>query len=182
MGIQVTIADREFTVSEAATISGVSPTLQRDWRRRGLIAERDGVSRASFTLKDVVRMFVMKQLSDAKVAVKANDAVCGLALLPILGLIEQVPGAVETVGEAPTAAIKARIADASAVRRDPGDFIVYRPGAAPTRVESIDHWLNTSMLEPDVPFFFVLNCRSAASTIVARAEGPVIRREIAIVG
>jgi hypothetical protein len=52
-----------FTPAEAERITGVSVTLQRDWRRREIMPKREGHAR--FDLRDLADMFALKCLFDA---------------------------------------------------------------------------------------------------------------------
>lgn len=63
----------EFTPAQAAHITGVSATLQRDWRRRGLLPKKDDARRTKFTLEDLIVMAAMRNLSDAGVIIKYTD-------------------------------------------------------------------------------------------------------------
>lgn len=51
-----------FTPAEAEAITGVSTASQRDWRRHGYLAKRDGHAR--FDAFDLARMLVIRLLSD----------------------------------------------------------------------------------------------------------------------
>lgn len=51
----------EFTPGEAARISGVSATLQRDWRRRGYLRKEAGQAR--FTSFDVAELMALNALA-----------------------------------------------------------------------------------------------------------------------
>ncbi len=84
---------REFTPKEAAAVTGVSPTLQRDWRRRGLLPEKKEVGWTSFTLEDVIQMSVMKAFADSGISVKAAREFSDLAVLPTLAFIDDMPNA-----------------------------------------------------------------------------------------
>lgn len=61
----------DFSPSEAAEISGLSQTMQRDWRRRGFLPSNEG--RARFTAFEVASMLAMKLLSDQKIGPSATQ-------------------------------------------------------------------------------------------------------------
>jgi hypothetical protein len=61
MSAKVEYVDAIFTPAEAEKITGVSHTLQRDWRRRGFLASFEGWAR--FTSTDLAHMLVIQSLS-----------------------------------------------------------------------------------------------------------------------
>ncbi len=83
MRYSVKSVDREFSPSEAAHISGVSTSLQRDWRRRGVIRSRsEGWHR--FALEEVIRMTVMRAFTQSGISIETADGVADLAVLPVM--------------------------------------------------------------------------------------------------
>lgn len=59
----------EFTPAEAEAITGVSTTLQRDWRRRGYIAQAGSRKHNAFDLTSLAKLLVMRAFSEAGVFV-----------------------------------------------------------------------------------------------------------------
>lgn len=57
----IDVSLKNFTPSEVADLTGVSTSLQRDWRRRGLIDVNEGFGRIS--LKGFVEIFLTKEFS-----------------------------------------------------------------------------------------------------------------------
>ena len=55
----------QFTPAEASEITGVTPVLQRDWRRRGLLPASKG-PQARYTAAEMVELLLMKDFSDEK--------------------------------------------------------------------------------------------------------------------
>lgn len=84
---------RDFSPSEAAEITGVSVTLQRDWRRRGLIAPNDTGKWACFSLTEVISMAVMKSFSDAGMSVQKIRLFGGSAAMPTYWALNRLTGA-----------------------------------------------------------------------------------------
>src|SRR5207249_7491430 len=81
MNYSVRTIDREFTPAEAAEITGVSTALQRDWRRRGILAENADGKWTRWELKDIIRLSVMKLFSDAGMDVSQTKTVAQMAIL-----------------------------------------------------------------------------------------------------
>ncbi|MEE9271713.1 MAG: hypothetical protein V3U57_00320 [Robiginitomaculum sp.] len=52
-----------FTPSELAEITGLSTTMQRDWRRRGILATSDG--HAKFDIYDLTEVYFMARMSES---------------------------------------------------------------------------------------------------------------------
>lgn len=80
-----------FTPGEAARLTGVSTDLQRDWRRRGLLAPKALAGHSRFEFDGLCRMLALKAFSDAGVRLKAltdstfddADTAASVALLPM---------------------------------------------------------------------------------------------------
>ncbi len=91
---------RTFTAGEAEQITGTSGALQRDWRRRGLLAKDDADAGkwTRFSLDEVVKMLLMKQLSDLGFSVKSVLRVAAMAAFPLHKIIHSLPGAIEHRG------------------------------------------------------------------------------------
>lgn len=80
------ITERTFTPKEAAEISGVSPVLQRNWRRRGFLPVRnDGW--AQFTVSDIVRLCAMKILADTGISIEAARQIAATACDPVYAML-----------------------------------------------------------------------------------------------
>lgn len=63
MRYRVERIDSTFSSAEAERLSGVANTVQRDWRRRGLLPERTDRKRIRFSLLEVCELKVMGFLS-----------------------------------------------------------------------------------------------------------------------
>jgi hypothetical protein len=84
MSFRTETVHREFSPKEAAEVSGVSPDLQRDWRRRGVLPGRVGGKWTSFTLYDVIQLTVMRAFSQSGLSLELAETFSGLAILPVL--------------------------------------------------------------------------------------------------
>lgn len=78
-----TITD-EFSPKEAASISGVSTVLQRDWRRRGVLPDRQGKKWSKFTLSNVIQMTVMRAFTKSGISLESAETLSHMAILPVL--------------------------------------------------------------------------------------------------
>ncbi|MGE0181983.1 MAG: MerR family transcriptional regulator [Parvularculaceae bacterium] len=95
MAIRVKNEIREYTPKEAAEASGVSTTLQRDWRRREVIQPSSSAGWARFGLDDVIRMAVLNRCSAYGLSVKfAAKWIAPIALLPVYEALEGFEGAI----------------------------------------------------------------------------------------
>lgn len=68
MRYRVERIDRTFSSADAERLSGVANTVQRDWRRRGLLPERTDRKRIRFSLLDVCELKVMGFLSASNIS------------------------------------------------------------------------------------------------------------------
>lgn len=87
MRYSVRMIDREFSPKEAAEISSVSTTLQRDWRRRKIIPERTSEGWSAFSVPDVIELTVTKNLSDCGFPLEVARDISALSVLPVLAYL-----------------------------------------------------------------------------------------------
>lgn len=99
MKTNISIDTREFTPAEVAAITGVSVSLQRDWRRREILPERKKEGWTRFTLTDVIEIRVLKFFADAGFSVKDVREYSSMAVLPVWVLLKDIPGAVVFEGD-----------------------------------------------------------------------------------
>ena len=183
MSVHVHNIEREFTPSEAEAVTGVTVTLQRDWRRRGLLPESGPGKWTKFTLSDVIRMSVMKLVSDAGISIKSNDDLAQMAVLPTLAFLEQIPGAVELEGDEVSDTLRLSIETAGTVRGGHGRFLVSFPNLPEwkrvgryTSLKQVEQVLE----DRGCACFVTVDLRSLAERIFVRAKGSLIRREIEV--
>ena len=84
----------EFSSTEAEEVTGVSRTLQRAWRLRGILPERPGPHRVRYEIDDVLRLAALKVFSDAGLSPKASQKTAEVAASYALHLLVRLPGAV----------------------------------------------------------------------------------------
>lgn len=187
MQFSVRTIDREFTPAEAATITGVSPALQRDWRRREILqSNRDG-KWTRWTLSDIIRLSVMKLFSDAGMDVSSTKTVASMAVLPTLGALAEMNEAVEFDGDEIGDSHKARIRSVTVGTTHPshkvGRFLAAfgKDEFNVCRTEDLAS-LEARLDKEACPILSIVDCRSVARLIVERAGGPVIRYEVEIKG
>lgn len=89
MGYTVETLERKFSPKEAAEISGVSTSLQRDWRRRGFLTSDNPDGWASFSAEDIIRMTVMRSLSRSGLSLDAAETVSSMSVLPVLATLSR---------------------------------------------------------------------------------------------
>ena len=74
----------EFSPGDVAKITGLSPAMQRDWRRRGFVPSNEG-ARATFDPFEVASLLGMKLLADQKIGPAATSAIAALLGSGIVG-------------------------------------------------------------------------------------------------
>lgn len=78
----------EYSPKEVALVTGVSTSLQRDWRRRGVI---HGVSQGwnKYTLTEVIRMTVMRAFTHSGISLDTAALVSNLSVLPVYDILAE---------------------------------------------------------------------------------------------
>jgi hypothetical protein len=109
MGYRIKSIDKEYGAAEVERITGVSPELQRDWRRRGILAKLDQPGRAKYSLSDVIEIAALKTLADAGLPVSMAGDLAGLAILPVIDNFLRWPGVYEFTGHELSDAEKSEI-------------------------------------------------------------------------
>src|SRR3546814_17287535 len=94
MRFSIRSIDREFSPAEAAEITGVSTALQRDWRRRGILPENADGKWTRWDLNDIIKLSVMKLLSDAGIDVSKTSIVSQIAMMPTTAATSLPDGAI----------------------------------------------------------------------------------------
>jgi len=185
MQYSVRTIDREFTPAEAATITGVSPALQRDWRRREILKGNPGGKWTRWTLDEIIRLSVMKLFSDAGMDVSQTKAIAQMALAPTLEAITRIDDAVVFAGDEIPDESQDRIRFSTVRTTDPshtlGRFLVSF-GKSEYDVCRTDSLAEVeSRLDSECrPICSVVDCHNLARLIVERAGGPVIRYEVEV--
>lgn len=186
MKTQVSIIAREFTPAETAVITGVSVTLQRDWRRRGILPERQADGWSKFSLNDVIKLYVLKFFSDAHFSVKELFDVAPIAILPVHTALQRIPEKWVFEGDKVSLAFKRRIIETS-VSGSSSRFlcIAHSPDlpliGATARLNSFDaisEWFDG---RGSIAGFTALDLVVVAAHIAARCEGPLFRVECEVV-
>lgn len=171
MATKVRFEDREFTPKEAAEASGVSTTLQRDWRRREILQAGSDAGWARFSLNDVIRMAVLNRCSQFGLSVKfAANWVAPIALIPVHEALEgfdDVYGGDDLPANCPTheGIQSGRYIAAVNQLDDDAPYVA--------RVNSIEQ-LDDFAEKYDASAFFVLDCQKLAAEIVRRSPHPLV--------
>lgn len=84
----------DFSAGEAAQASGVSQTLQRDWRRRGILPDRTGPQQSRFEIDEILRLAALKTLSEVGLSVKTSQRLAVSVASTAFYHLERLPGAV----------------------------------------------------------------------------------------
>ena len=176
--------DREFTPIEAERITGVSTALQRDWRRRKIIASKEDGKWTRWELDDLVRLSVMKLFSDAGMDVSKTGTVASMAMMPTYAAFAQFDDAHEFAGDDISDEEKERVLATFAPRTSHPSHTFGRYLASfgkdemqVCRVASLDQ-LAAFMIEQKQAVFAVVDCYQVAAQIVERAGGAITRFEI----
>jgi hypothetical protein len=179
-----TRVDREFTPNEAERITGVSTALQRDWRRRGIIASKEDGKWTRWDLDDLVRLTVMKLFSEAGMDVSKTGTVASMAMTPTFAAFARFDEAHEFAGDEVTEEERERILSSFAPRTTHASHTFGRYLASFGREEMQVCRVTTLtqlaefMEEQKQAVFAVVDCWQVAAQIVERAGGPITRFEI----
>ena len=87
------ISTRTFTASEVEKVTGVSATLQREWRRRGVLPEKGDKSWTRTTAEQLVTISVIKFLADAGMGLRPARVAAEAAAPLVLEWLLILPGA-----------------------------------------------------------------------------------------
>jgi hypothetical protein len=119
------ISIRTYTPAEVETVAGVSTTLQREWRRRGVLPAKEDKTWSRVTTEQLICISTIKFLADGGMNLNAAGVAAHWAAPYVLERLIQVPEAVQicamTCSEAEsrrptshdTARIVARLKDGS---------------------------------------------------------------------
>lgn len=176
--------DREFTPNEAERITGVSTTLQRDWRRRGIIAAKEDGRWTRWELDDLVRLTVMKLFSEAGMDVSKTATVASMAMMPTFSAFSRYEHAHEFAGDLLSADEKEMVLRSFGPRTTNASHAFGRYLASfghgeeqVVRVRDLSQ-LADFMEKEGQAVFAVVDCFQVAAQIVERANGPITRFEI----
>ncbi len=188
MRFSVRTVTREFTPAEAAEITGVSTTLQRDWRRRGILQGKEDGKWTRWGLDNIIQLSVMKLFSDAGMDVSQTKVVAAMAQLPTHREIALIDEAVTFDGDDLPQASQDRVrlgglVYSSSPNHMTGRFLACL-GASEKEVCRVDSLADLQSLidREGHAIISVVDCKNLAALIVSRAGGAVIRYEIEITG
>lgn len=186
MQYRVERIENQFQAQEASDISGVSPTLQRDWRRRELLPERQNEGRMRFTLHQIIELAVMKRLSDAGMSVKSTKALAWQAVVSVQMALESMPEAIEVRGaDLSRGEIfdLLRSLEKPIVRQSINCFALPElpEGSASVSAFVASSWEDLGKMIEEAPEFstgFVMDAVGFAREIVANAKRPLITYQL----
>lgn len=99
MSVTLSVSSREFSPAEVAAITGVSVTLQRDWRRREILPDRKSEGWSRFDPADVALIYALGFFTAAGFYVKDAKPWASMAVLPVLSIFARKPEAYAMKGE-----------------------------------------------------------------------------------
>lgn len=176
MSYFVNNTERKFTPKEAEAVSGVSVTLQRDWRRRGLLPESEGAGWTVFHLDDVAAMLEMKLLSESGVPLKVAQEIASLSVLPILKWLSIHPENFEFTGDPIDEAMKEKLMGATAVGSDAQYLVVPLPYSDNllfrcSRGDDLGKLINGE--RESATHYLVIDHRALAQRLMQATRGPI---------
>lgn len=178
MRYRVETFENEFQAREAAAMSGVSQTLQRDWRRRGLLDGWGGEGRKKFGASEVALLTVMGILSEAKISVKAAQTYA-VSVTPALAIFfDSIDGAYEIEGDDLKSSEVPQFLDE--VARNPESRFAFVPLPEESN-QSLYFLRSPAEIETAVPSErrwrsgLLLDLQGIAEDIAAKAPRPLIR-------
>lgn len=171
--MRVTIENASFSPAELEAVTGLSVDSQRDWRKRGLLPQKEDRKWTRFELTDVVFVMAMKAFSEMGVVLEDAKDAASIAILPVLDFAEM---------------LSANSGSASKLRSvratgGPTRFIVaVRKGARNSvlRVDSLinlQDWLDHQKGSRPV-VCCVFDCLAAAEKLQDAHGGPVITHRV----
>ncbi|WP_374656454.1 hypothetical protein [Dongia sp.] len=181
MALQFKRVDRAFSPADAERITGVSVALQRDWRRRGILAKTAPGKWTQFKLHDIIEMATKKIFADAGYSVHQVADIAAMSILPTLRSIEAISGAVGYRGHALSNEQRDRSELAGSVHSDAGRYLAMtRDHVGEVRVVRIDDLAKIDRLleKAKSAQCTVLDCCILAATIAERAGLPVWEWEV----
>jgi len=177
----IKLVTREFSPKETEAVIGVSVTMQRDWRRRGLLPQRKEEGWAKYKLEDVIEMMVMQLFSESRYSVKAAQEFAPLAIDPTLFAISKFPGSVDFEGDA-IGKEEQDFYKARWLRGGRGRYLVIahdRRAHKPeiSQMENLKY-IDEFLAGCDAIHATIIDCQRIAKTIVDRAGLPLVRFEV----
>ena len=109
MDYRVKTIENEYGAADVEQITGVSPDLQRDWRRRGILPKLAQPGRAKYSLSDVIEIAALKTLADAGLPVSTAGELASLSVLPVISNFLRWPDVYRFVGDAVSDEVKDEI-------------------------------------------------------------------------
>lgn len=181
MRYSVQMIDREFAPREAAAISKVSTALQRDWRRREIMAERQTSGWSSFTLSDVILMTGIKMLSECGFQLSDARLISTLTQLPVFSYLSGFEDNYEFEGLELSPSEMSRIRDGH-VRGGSGCRYLKVPlpaeGTVLAGVTRSDDLRDFSTPVDNCAHFLVIDNQLIGDRIMQAVKGPLFRVEV----
>lgn len=177
---QIPILRREFSPREAENVTGVSVTLQRDWRRRGLLPEQDSKGWAKFSISDIIEMLVMKSFSESGLSVQSAREFSRKAVNPTMKVLFSNPDAINFEGFEISSKLKEIVMIRSYAKAVGRYLIVAREKATgETKILQCNDFnhIDEFLQEADAVHCMVIDCERIAKTIVAEAGLPIAHYE-----
>lgn len=180
MSLNVRIIDREFTPAEAAVVSGVSVAQQRDWRRRGLLPEKDTPGWSRFTISEVIDLAVMHLFTRAGVSPSNASQLRGIAILPTLTGIYDNQAGYEFIGDCVDHDTRWKIWFTNRGDHRPPIIVVTTDDGGNVEVARVNAHAEVEgvIQSAGVPNCVVLDCYQLANRLIQRAGAPLIQVQL----
>lgn len=170
--------EREFSPKEVAEITSVSARLQRDWRRRKLLPEREGEGWSVFSLKDVIQIMAMKVLSESGIALGVAQEIASLSVLPTLGEFRYYLENYSFEGAEVSDDLRDRVMESSVVGASGRYLLVPLPPQADL-VYNVRRGDDLTALAQGLPsdrfHYLILDHQMLAEKVMAAVKGPLYR-------
>lgn len=106
-----------FSAGEVERITGVSASLQRHWRKRGLMPPLPDMRNARYSIKEVAEMMIMAEFSESGISVKTHRKAIERAAALVIAQIDGITPRDPVLTISPTATIKVSVDTANFATR-----------------------------------------------------------------
>lgn len=167
MSAAVSLTLEQFTPAEAAQVTGVSPALQRDWRRRGLVVAKES-AHARYSATELAELVLMREFSDEKLGPKLLRDIMMTSTLPLSDWVRALANEKMAAQGGVPAPLRGSAGDL------PARYVVFS-GTHVFRANDLNKAFSALADEYDRRFGFVCDLRKVAEQVIERLPRPVWR-------